>query len=63
MGGRNFSLVAGDDGRHIVAHRPDCVEVQRHREQGKPIMNLFDCRKPIEAASNLVKHSCLKEDA
>jgi hypothetical protein len=43
----------------LIAHRPDCPVVERHRVAGRPVMVMLGC----ENADNIKLHSCLYDQA
>ena len=52
---RDYSLVLHDDGL-IVAHKPDCLEMRRLASEGRPVLHLFQTKKPLGDAYK--RHSC-----
>jgi hypothetical protein len=56
----DLTLTEGPDGHGAQAHRPDCPVVQAHREQGKPLVTMVGCERPLPPGWN--RHECLSEE-
>ena len=54
--GLDLALTEGDDGKPLL-HRPDCIVVELHRAQGRPIMTMLDCQG--QAPTDIKRHWCL----
>jgi hypothetical protein len=54
----DITLTEGENGE-VLAHRIDCPEVQKHREDSRPICTLFGIEKPLP--SSVKRHSCLEK--
>jgi hypothetical protein len=57
--GYDVTVTEDDEGLgRLVAHRPDCPVVDRHRTTGRPLMTMFDCQGPLPI--DLRRCACLK---
>jgi len=54
----NITVTEKDNGAGILAHRPDCVMVMRHRIEGRPLLTMFECKG---LPTDLEQHECLKD--
>lgn len=41
----------------LLAHRPDCPMVSRHRDEDRPLMTMFGCEGPLPF--DVRQHECL----
>jgi len=55
----DVAVTQNDDGS-VLAHAPACPMVQRHRQEGRPIMTMFGCDEPLP--TYLEQHQCLKPE-
>ena len=53
-------LTENDEGGGVIAHAPDCPVVQKHREQERLILTMYDVQKPM--AQDMPVHDCLIPD-
>jgi hypothetical protein len=49
--------VVGVDAETVVAHRPDCPDVDKARQEGLPLMTCVDAQKRPEAIG-IPHHHC-----
>ena len=54
----SYSIVLCDD--ILVAHLPDCPDVEKARQAELPILTMLDCQKPIGRAYK--RHCCLANE-
>ena len=58
--GASYDLTLTEGPEGVLAHRPSCPEVERHRVEGRPICTMIACTGVLP--KNIKRHKCLDEN-